>query len=130
MATTSCGWAYISTQNQTGGRQATISRVVGSQPERPPPVARNSRITPTMRNSQTTYPVRIVGQTALPRCDQPHHGGHRLRTAVTQHGPQGKGTLPPTLATKPMLPAMIGYTGAAKVEMLNGCGGYMHTSCP
>jgi hypothetical protein len=83
-----------------------------------------------MRNSHTTYPVRIVGQTALPRCDQPTMAVTAFAQLCPNAVPEGKGTLPPTLATKPMLPAMIGYTGAAKVEMLNGCGGYMHTSCP
>ena len=44
--------------------------------------------------------------------------------------PVGKEALSPILVTNPMPAAMIGYTGAAKVEMLSGWGGYTHLSCP
>ena len=48
----SWGWVYISTHIQTGGRQATMISVVGSQPQRPRPAARSSHTNPSKRNTQ------------------------------------------------------------------------------
>ena len=116
---------------QTGGRQATRTRAVGSQPVRPLPAARNNEINPPIRTSQLTQPLHRVGNTAPVFWDQCTMATIALAQLWPRADPVGNGALWPMRVTNPTAPAIRGKTGAAKDGMgMPGCGGYMQANCP
>ena len=122
----SSGWNVLLTQVQTAGRHASMTRVRGSQPQRPRPVERRRAIVPAIRKNQPRYPILTVAAAAPAANDQVLMVGN----AVEQRSPMvlsgGKGTACPMWPNAAMPPESSGYRGAVTRKPC----GKAQASCP
>ena len=112
IAKRSSGWNAVPTHIKTGGSNATRTRAVGSQPQRPRRVVRRNEIAPAISTNQPIYPIFTVLLMARALIDHALITPNALSQWVPNATRGGNGTVCPMWAIHATPPESKGYSGA------------------